>query len=91
MELYKIHAAEGFGGLSLVVDSTLRPYIEGRLNKLRNIPYPSQNDLLYGLVANLAATVSRTLREALAVERADLVLRDRSGTRFEAAPDGTGS
>ncbi|MBI4161059.1 MAG: SpoIIE family protein phosphatase, partial [Acidobacteria bacterium] len=32
----------------------------------------------------LAATVSRTLKEALAVDRADLVLRDPTGARFQA-------
>ena len=71
-----IHAAEGFGGLSLVVDSTLRPYIEGRLNKLRNIPYPSQNDLLYGLVANLAATGEATGAKEVFGKLADLQFAD---------------
>lgn len=49
------NTAEGYGGLSLAVDSTLYPYIQGSVERLLNTPYPSTNEQLYRLVADLVS------------------------------------
>lgn len=45
------YSAEGYGGLSLVINSSFRPYIEDSFSRLKNIAYPSMNDRLYTLAA----------------------------------------
>ena len=47
------YSAAGWGGLSLAVDMSLYPYIEETINRLQSIPYPSLQDRLYQLNADL--------------------------------------
>jgi len=48
-----VYAAEGYGGLTISIDSTLRPYIEPIVDDLASIPYPSTNDRLYAVMGEL--------------------------------------
>ena len=48
------HAAEGFGGLNFTADSTLMPHIQPALDNITSVLYPSLNDELYALIADLA-------------------------------------
>ena len=58
-------SAEGYGGLSLAVDSTLYPYIRASLEDILDTPYPSLNERLYMTTADIVSVGSSLRAESL--------------------------